>query len=391
MPYLTNPFGRIVGVNDQNQYENLLKIKGYKALTSQQEQMHILERIKTVESMKQTHDATNGVYLSTVSQGGKDGYGVSSTLLIKELRKLGISIDNYYKGQKVAILFHNPYGIANIEAPYRIIYTMFESTKIPADWGEYLKVADLVIVPSKWCQQVFAEAGIKTMVVPLGYDSNIFKFMFRENKRKEKKPFVFLHYNAFNARKGFMELFRAFTKAFDKTEPVKLILKTTLEHIPLPITGAEYPNIEIILGKSNEADLLKIIQQSDCFVFPSRGEGFGLTPLEAMATGMPAIVPNAHGITEYFDANYMYEVKIKETCPALYSRYKNQDVGQMVVCDIDDLAQKMRYIYEHQEEAMALGEKASEYVKAWTFEKTAHILRDIVNGAIQKFRTHGWS
>lgn len=384
MPYLINPFGRIVAVDDKQQYENLLKIKGYKALTPQQEREHIVQRIKTVESLKHTQDPTHGVYLSTVSGGGKDGYGISSATLIRELRKLGITIDTYYKGQKVAILFHNPYGIASIEAPYRIIYTMFESDKIPDDWGEYLKVADLVLVPSKWCQSIFAKAGIKSEVVPLGYDSSIYKYVHRENKRKANKPFVFLHYNAFNARKGFTEVFKAFVKAFDPTEPVKMIFKTTLEHIPLPITPQEYPNIQVILGKTSELELNNIIKQADCFVFPSRGEGFGITPLETMATGMPAIVPNAHGITEYFNTDYMYEVKVAETCPALYSRYKGQDVGKMIVCDVDDLARQMRYVYEHQDEAMAKGEKASEYVKNWTFEKTAHMLRDIINGAITK-------
>jgi len=287
MPYLTNPFGRIVAVDDKQQYENLLKISGYKPLTPAQEREHIIERIKTVESMKTNKDATNGLYFCTVSGGGKDGYGISSVSLIRELRKLDIMVDNYYRGQKVAILFHNPYGIANIEAPYRIIYTMFESDKIPADWIEYLKCADLVLVPSKWCQGVFAKAGIKTTVLPLGYDDKVFKYTTRENKAEAKKPFVFLHYNAFNARKGFMELFKAFVKAFDPTEPVKLILKTTLEHIPLPITPQEYPNIEIITGKTNEQQLYDIIKRSDCFVFPSRGEGFGITPLETMATGMP--------------------------------------------------------------------------------------------------------
>jgi hypothetical protein len=90
-----------------------------------------------------------------------------------------------------------------------------------------------------------------------------------------------------------------------------------------------------------------------------------------MATGMPAIIPNAHGLTEYFNPDYMYEVKVKETCPALYSRYKGMDVGNMVVCDVDDLRKKMRWCYEHQQEGIDMGKRASEYVKNWTYTKTA--------------------
>ena len=110
-------------------------------------------------------------------------------------------------------------------------------------------------------------------------------------------------------------------------------------------------------------------------MFPSRGEGFGITPLEAMATGIPAIVPNAHGISEYFNSDYMYEVKVKEMTPALYSRYKNQDVGDMFLNDIKHLQKQMRYAYEHQDEVLAKGERAAEYVKKWTFKKTAEIIK----------------
>jgi glycosyltransferase involved in cell wall biosynthesis len=124
-------------------------------------------------------------------------------------------------------------------------------------------------------------------------------------------------------------------------------------------------------GKISDNEMFDLMKRSDCFLFPSRGEGFGIDPLECMATGMPVITPNAHGMTEYFDHKYMYEVKVKEKCPALYARYKGVDVGEMVVCNVDDLRKQMRYIYEHQTEAFAMGKKASEFVKDWTFGKAA--------------------
>lgn len=374
----------MVEVDDQRKFEEWLKQPGFSKATPEQEREYIEERRAKLLKMQSADDSKMGVYFSTVSQGGKDGYGIASKNIIRSLEALGIPVSATYTGQKVAILFHNPYSLPQIEAPYRIIYTMFESDKIPDDWIDYLQAADEVWVPSKWCQSVFAKSGVKATVVPLGYDDEMFTFVKRKPATKERRDFTFLHYNAFNIRKGFTEVFKAFTEEFEPTEPVKLILKTTLNQSPLPITKSEYPNIECLFDKASEVQLAQIIKRSDCFVFPSRGEGFGMTPLECMATGIPAIVPNAHGLTEYFDTNYMYEVKVKEKCPALYARYKGQDVGEMVVCDVEDLKKKMRWCYEHQEEVVKMGEVAADYAKNWTFKKTAEIIKTRINDIMIK-------
>lgn len=385
MAYLRNPYGRIVAVEDGRVEEYLNQ--RFERISQEEQEAHIKERTIIAEQVKTKGvgiDHEHKLYYVTVTQGGADGYGTASQLLNNEFITRGIEAKTYYEGQKVSLLFHNPYSLLRIDSLYRIIYTMFESDKIPDEWIDYLKVADLVIVPSRWCQKVFQKSGIQSVVVPLGYDEKTFVYKKREKKNPRYENFTFLHYNAFNARKGFLEVFKAFEKAFQKDEPVKMIFKTTLEHIPLPITTKQYPNIKIVRGKLPQKKLVDLLHESDCFVFPSRGEGFGITPLEAMATGIPAIIPNAHGITEYFDSSCMYEAKIGERCPALYSRYKGQDVGEMIVCDVDALAQKMRYVYEHQDEAIAMGERASEYVKKYTIQNTAQQLIEIIKDVYKK-------
>jgi glycosyltransferase involved in cell wall biosynthesis len=44
--------------------------------------------------------------------------------------------------------------------------------------------------------------------------------------------------------------------------------------------------------------LSRILSASDGFVFPSRREGMGIAPLEAMAVGVPVIVSRIPGITD---------------------------------------------------------------------------------------------
>lgn len=381
MAYLINPSGRYVACDDPKQFAELLT-QGFIRPTPEQEQAHIRSKMQIIEDMKRSVVCTGNVYLATVSQQGADGYSTTSGGLIRELKKHSIHASPFFEGQKVALLYHNPYSVQRLESPYRIIYTMFESDKIPDDWVEYLEAADRVLVPSKWCQEVFKKAGVDTEVVPLGYDADTYQFIERPLKSKTRENFTFLHYNAFNIRKGFPEVLKAFTKAFKRDEPVRMVFKTTQNTLPFPLIQSEYPHIEVIKGKFNDAEMKELMGRSDCFVFPSRGEGFGITPLETMATGMSCILPNAHGLSEYFNSDCMYEVKVKEMCPALYSSYKGIDVGKMVVCDVDDLARQMRYIYEHQEEAQEKGKRASEYVKEYTISKTGERLSKILQEAL---------
>ena len=226
---------------------------------------------------------------------------------------------------------------------------------------------------------VFKAAGIKSTVVPLGYNSDVFTFFDRPIPVENDDVFTFVHYDSLNVRKGFMEIVEAFDKEFKHSEPVRLILKTIKETSRIPIVKSEYPNIEVIRGNVPEVELWIMLCRANCMVYPSRGEGFGITPLEAMATGLPAIVPNAHGISEYFNKDYMIEVKVDHMEPGLYNKFKGQDVGDMVVVSVEDLRKQMRYAYNHQREMKELGKKASEYVKKYTYKRTAKQLAKILN------------
>lgn len=48
-----------------------------------------------------------------------------------------------------------------------------------------------------------------------------------------------------------------------------------------------------------EADLLQFYRAAELFVYPSKGEGFGIPPLEAAATGTPVICSNTAAMSAY--------------------------------------------------------------------------------------------
>jgi glycosyltransferase involved in cell wall biosynthesis len=53
-----------------------------------------------------------------------------------------------------------------------------------------------------------------------------------------------------------------------------------------------------LVGRVADDSLVTLYRGADCFVFPSRGEGFGLPLLEAMACGTPVVASRASSIPE---------------------------------------------------------------------------------------------
>ncbi len=374
--WLVNQFGRVLFITDIDAAKHNLAKGVQREATPAEIKAYKIERKQKLAEW--SADATSsGIYYQTVRKS-PDGYGMSRDLLKTNLFKIGCYLTENYHEQKVGLMYNYPYGLGAMRNDVRLLFTMFESTKIPDDWADHLEFADEIFVPSKFCQEVFKEAGFKSRVIPLGYNQEAFSFKQRGLAFKEDRPFTFIHYNSFNVRKGFSEVFNAFTKEFNFDEPVRLILKTSALSPSVPIMKSQYPNIDVVCGEYSEEDLQTLLESADCMVYPSMGEGFGITPLEAMATGLPCITVNAHGISEYFNPDVMMGVEYSEV-PAMYNRFKGQDVGNMVQADEDDLRKQMRWAFSHQTEVLAMGQEASEYVKKYTYAETAKKLAPILN------------
>ena len=63
-----------------------------------------------------------------------------------------------------------------------------------------------------------------------------------------------------------------------------------------PCARAPSPLVE--LGRVSDDDIALLMSRAICFVFPSRQEGFGLPPLEAMALGSPVVASDRAAMPE---------------------------------------------------------------------------------------------
>lgn len=69
-----------------------------------------------------------------------------------------------------------------------------------------------------------------------------------------------------------------------------------------------------VLGYVSSEDLVKLYSGARAFVFPSIYEGFGLPPLEAMASGIPVITSNTSSIPEVVEsAGLMFDIHDVDT------------------------------------------------------------------------------
>jgi glycosyltransferase involved in cell wall biosynthesis len=123
--------------------------------------------------------------------------------------------------------------------------------------------------------------------------------------------------------------------------------------------------------------LLEFLRQMDAFVMPSRGGGFGLCGIEAMATGLPLVATNWSGPVEYLDPAdsfpLAYRLVDAKGVKANHVRY----FGDWAEPDYEHLRHLMRWLYEHPEEAAEKGRLAAERVhRNWTWDRVARQMVD---------------
>jgi glycosyltransferase involved in cell wall biosynthesis len=255
-----------------------------------------------------------------------------------------------------------------------VFRSMFEATKLPSSWVEPANSADAIITTTAWCASVFQNSGVTspTYIVPEGTDEfEIFS--------PEVKPFTFLHYSftSESDRKGSKILLRAFLELFANKSDVRLIMKGNTHETDTNFWKS-YPNVEYIYANYDREQMLKLMSRANCFVFASKGEGFGLPPIEAMAHGIPTIVSNNTSMSEF--CNLAIPLKMEAKIKSEYTVWENN--GFWFQPDIKELKELMWKVYKnydkYKKEAVAKQPLVKKY---YGFDKIAvklaKILKDI--------------
>jgi glycosyltransferase involved in cell wall biosynthesis len=273
-----------------------------------------------------------------------------------------------------------PYRVSTFSGNPRIFYTVCEVDRLPPDWVEALNGVDHVWTASEWGRQVFLESGVQKpiYVVPEGVDPLVFHPSACRSF-PERQIYRFLAVGKLEERKNYAALFRAYCEEFGPDEPVELLVHFGHPADPYQFLfdlnlGLRHPAIRFSKAVATPAEMAAIYAGADAFVLPTRGEGWGLPIIEAMACGLPVITTGIGPVLEYATNRtaLLLDYDLVGAHDPVYGDIVKW--GRWAEPSLKQLRQFMRRLFENPEEGREMGFRASSEVRSnWTWSHAVRL------------------
>jgi len=367
----------------------------------------IKEAIKTIGQKSVQGEAIKAAKSIIVvgSSDACDGYGTAAEQLIKVLKMLGYDARGsglFNMGRPGRAEVITAMAPAFLGSSYYkeggITFSTIESDRLPESWVSSYKESRLNMVMSNFNRETFERSGVKNVeVLPL-YIREEYQPIERD---WEKGAFGFLTYSntSFNHfRKGYKYLAEAWIEKFKGNNKVNLTMKFTIGNVMGVQAGKackeeeygklmekllECGNVKIITRRMSNEELLGLMKQSHCFIYPSMGEGLGYCFREGMATGMAAIVTGGSAMTEWMPEGSTEYINCKKVEASQYyqqhspGRFSWSNMGNLCLLDVKHLGEIMVSLYENREKARKMGQEATKIRQILNKENTAKELKRI--------------
>jgi glycosyltransferase involved in cell wall biosynthesis len=202
---------------------------------------------------------------------------------------------------------------------------------VPASWKINMARMDEIWAPSRANIEWYRENGIEKpmRVLPHGVNTDHWP----PRRRRVGKRFVFLHMGEPTPRKGGRMAYDAFKTLFGDDERYLLILKGK------PRFNIDISNVQVVPEYLQWYELRDLYHKANVMLYPGNGEGFGLIPFQAAASGMPTIVTEWGGHLDYID--YCIPIAVDGLCE-VYEPH----LGLWANPSFDDFLQKISMVVE---------------------------------------------
>jgi glycosyltransferase involved in cell wall biosynthesis len=263
--------------------------------------------------------------------------------------------------------FLETFGRESLKGRYNIGIWLWETLQFPPEWYFAFNIFDEVWTPSNFCvESMAAVSKIPVVNIPHSIDlpvPTVGKAHF--NLPEDKFIFMFIFDFSSYQRKNPGAVVESFLQAFGRDNcDVLLVLKSSnAEFEPnrekeLRALAQNAANIKFIDKVLSREDLNALIYHTDCYVSLHRAEGFGLTLAEAMFYGKPVIGTDFSSTTDFMNVGNSFPVRYRlETLIEDVGLYRAGD--QWADADAAHATQLMRLVFENQEEAKKVGERAA--------------------------------
>ncbi|MCS6775449.1 MAG: methyltransferase domain-containing protein [Chloroherpetonaceae bacterium] len=274
--------------------------------------------------------------------------------------------------------------------------TMFETDRLPPGWAEACNRMDAVWVPGEFNRQSFLFAGVrpeKLRVVPGAIDLAPYRPDCAPLQIAGLRGFTFLSLFDWTLRKGWDLLLRAFLEEFRPSEDVSLLIKT---HSSMGYSTAQIAEMigdfisrslgydlnripDIVLQDTNIPDALmpNLYRTAQCYVMPSRGEGWGRPYMEAMAMGLPVIATNWSGQTAFItpETGFLIDYSLVDVPEAAWRETPTYQGHRWAEPSVPHLRALMRQVFEDRKTAQEVGQRARAHIERhFTYAAVAQIL-----------------
>lgn len=281
-----------------------------------------------------------------------DGYGRHGLDIFRGLQQIGVKpklrdcgtwhslyLPNWVKDEvnfnrtklpsKVSVMMTIPYDISDrlVQSLHKIVITQFETDTVPQAHIDWVNRHHHLIVTSQFGRGVFKNSGTKIPIdsMTAGVDTERFTL---------KRPvpngiFKVLMIGAITGRKDPAAAIRIFQRASQGRRDWQFTIKTretaSFENLNLRLGPPDEQGHQkwlddprVIVRKEDDPPeaILWYYHNNDCLLWPSKGEGTGLPPLEAMSCGMEVVCSDNSGMRDYMNEAWAYPIKTSHMEPA---------------------------------------------------------------------------
>jgi len=223
-----------------------------------------------------------------------------------------LSLDLNSPKSKIQLYYGSPPGFF-YNHQYKIQMTQWESTLVPPHWVDHARDYNEWWTANQFGADAFINAGVPSEKIHV-FEHGVDASMWTPKKRGQNDVIRFLHVDSGSPRKRAGFAIDAFKKAFGNNPDYELTLKYSHHdatqqdwfdpHILETYGEWETLNIRHIRENMSIEQLINLFHFHDVLIYPSEGEGFGLIPLQALATGMPVISTSKWcSYDKYFNEN----------------------------------------------------------------------------------------